>query len=107
MVKILDNVQTLETLAKALKKPCMFISIHSDPLDYCEIEQAAPYLEGQLQVMSDGYGYIVFDTEEEMREYYLQTVGDDGPTSKNDYDGNCRVYALTCNAEGRTQNENT
>jgi predicted membrane GTPase involved in stress response len=33
--------------------------------------------------------------------------GEDGPTAMNPYDGNVKIYALTCNPEGKLLNENT
>jgi len=38
---------------------------------------------------------------------YYRTVGDDGPTKLNDYNGPCRIYALTCDPFGQLLNENT
>lgn len=59
------------------------------------------------QTLVDGVAFLFFDTEEELKEYYNQVVGDDGPTEANPYDGPCRVYALTCGPDGQLLNENT
>ena len=50
---------------------------------------------------------LTFDTEKEMEKHYDLTVGDDGPTKYNSYDGECRVYALTCSNTGELLTENT
>lgn len=83
-----------------------------------EVCKAAPYLnpktkfkfEGKNtigQVMGDGYGFFLFDTEAELNRYYESTVGDDGPMKYNKYKGPARVYALTCDPDGYLLNENT
>jgi hypothetical protein len=78
--------------------------IHFDPeLPWEEVIKAAPYLqdrEERIQILIDGYAYILFDTYEEMRTMYYMTVGDDGPTSTNPYSGVAKVYALTCGPKG-------
>lgn len=79
-----------------------------------EIYKAAPYLKGRtlgersdfLDIITNEQGVLVFDTKEEMDRYYDQTVGDDGPTKLNPYDGPGRVGALTCGPRGLI-NENT
>ena len=72
---------------------------------------AAPWLKGlqdsSLQGISDGHGLALFDTAEERDAAYRNTVGDDGPTSTNPYNGPCRIYALTISPEGELLNENT
>jgi len=51
--------------------------------------------------------FLLFETEEDMSVCYRATVGDDGPTELNPYDGPARIYALTCGPDGVTGNENT
>ena len=74
-----------------------------------EVTQAAPYLHDidDMQLICDGAGFLTFHTEEEMLHVYDQTVGDDGPTELNPYDGSTRVYALTISPNGVALNENT
>jgi len=109
-MKILGDIETLQALAKALGKPCMFIALNSNgndallPSEYCK---AAPYLEGNLQIHIDHQAYLVFDSDAEMEAAFKRTVGDDGPTSTNVYEGDANVYALTCGADGELRNENT
>jgi hypothetical protein len=65
-----------------------------------------PSADDYHQIMMDGEGFSIFDTEEEMEAFYDMIVGDDGPTKSNPYDGPIRVYALTCGPNG-LMNENT
>jgi len=106
-MKILESHETLRTLAKALQKPCMFISFEPEKIE--ELVKAAPYLnkEENGQVLVNGWAYLVFDNNAEMEQYYLMTVGDDGPTVLNNYDGSARIYAVTCNPNGEIEKENT
>jgi hypothetical protein len=85
----------------------MYISLSSGELP--EIENAAPYLKEHLPMLlvSGGEAYLFFDSEEDMNLCYHQTIGDDGPTETNSYDGPARVYALTCGPNGKLINENT
>jgi len=65
-----------------------------------------PEADDYHQIMMDGEGFSIFDTEEEMDAFYDLIVGDDGPTKSNPYNGPIRVYALTCGPNG-LMNENT
>jgi len=108
-MKALDQIAVLEALCRATRQWGMFINIHvPDAADWEEIWKAAPYLDDHMQILADGCGIFLFDTETEMQEYYDQTVGDDGPTETNGYNGPASVYAITCNNAGQTMcNENT
>jgi hypothetical protein len=55
----------------------------------------------------DGERYFLFETEEAMLAAYDATVGDDGPTAANAYDGSASIYALTCSPAGELLTENT
>jgi hypothetical protein len=102
----------LQAISKGLEKPVLYISFALPSISEWdewigELRQAAPYLfDGCVfkypQILSDGNGYLVCDSKEEMEELYNLTVGDDGPTATNPYDGPVRVYALTSDG-----NENT
>lgn len=110
-MRALSHVAAACELAKALGKPVLYIN-HSggydpDPDRYLA---AAPYLrnvDATLQIMADGCGFIVCENEEELERLYELTVGDDGPTKTNPYDGPERFYALTIDANGQPHNENT
>lgn len=79
--------------------------IHLDDLEAATIfmDRSAP---NYLQVMSDGEGFSIFETKEEMVTFYDNIVGDDGPTKSNPYNGKIKIYALTCGPTGLL-NENT
>lgn len=114
-MKILSHSDTLEILAKATKKPCLYLNLedhwgYKDPGKFFnELLKAAPYLnlKDHGQAILDGCAFIVCEDEAELSRLYYQTVGDDGPTKTNKYRGKVRVYALTCDANGELQNENT
>ena len=84
---------------------CLYISIPNRS-NYKEILKAAPYLTDD-QAICDGVYILVCSTEEEMYKYYDLTIGDDGPTGSNKYDGEARVYAVTINNKGEMETENT
>lgn len=106
-MKVLTTIEAMQALAKALNKYCMFIGFDDDNFD--EINKAAPYLDlySHGQVFVDGNAILVFDSQQEMKDHYQLTVGDDGPTGANPYDGSARVYALTCGPDGELLSENT
>jgi len=105
----LTVIEAMQLLARWIDKPCMYIET-GDELAF-EIECAAPYLdnsdETDCRIIHDGVGIIAFESERLMEEAFEVTVGEDGPTKLNPYDGPARVYALTCNAKGEILNENT
>ena len=108
VMKILDETQVLTTLCILSEKYGMYINfIEQDNI--AEIIEAAPYLDfiEHSQVFMDGHGWILFDSEEEMEDCYGRTVGCDGPTELNPYNGKVRVSAVTCSPKGELQNENT
>ena len=112
-MQILDKIEAFKQLCKSMSKWGMYIYAceHLVPAeDYiAELKKAAPYLDFMKhgKVMMDGCGIILFDSEEELNALYYQTVGDDGPTNHNPYDGPMKVYALTCSPDGLLMNENT
>jgi len=109
MIQKLNIHDAFQALCKATKKWGVAISF-GDVEDYADVEKAAPYLtlEDDFQIIiSDGRGIILCDTEEEMNSIFHQTVGDDGPTELNSYNGPVRVYALTCSPDGKMLTENT
>lgn len=88
----------------------MYASVSNPGLEHEEILKAAPWASESTSLwnltVEDGV-YLIFSSEKEMRAVYEQTVGDDGPTETNPYNGPARVYALTCDPEGNNLNENT
>ena len=108
-MKIMTIHESMQALAKSLNKPCMYISWDSDDNFEEEICKAAPYLnlEEHFQILCDGSAIIAFDSDGEMDKAFNQTVGDEGPTKQNKYNGEATVYALTCNAKGEIETVNT
>ena len=74
-----------------------------------ELPLAAPGLldENYHELFLEGRIVLMFANQEECNAVYGNVIGDDGPTDTNEYDGDVRVYALTCDNEGSLRNENT
>lgn len=88
----------------------MYASVSDPEVVHEELLKAAPWAaerDALWNLTAEGGVYLIFSNEAEMLTVYEQTVGDDGPTKTNSYDGPVRVYALTCDPEGNTLNENT
>jgi hypothetical protein len=107
-MEIIEREKVLSKLCKLSKKFGMYISFDKDQI-WPEVCEAAPYLdfEKHIQVLMDGYAWILFDSEDEMLDCYERTVGDDGPTDLNPYNGSANVYVVTCSPKGELMNENT
>jgi len=106
----LYRTEILSALCKATGRCGMllepFIPNMKNPLE--EIIKAAPYLSmDDMQIIFDEHGIILFDNRAEMDATFELTVGDDGPTDTNPYDGPARVWALTCDESGQLLSENT
>lgn len=100
--------QLMKLACRATDKWGVYIEIRPfDDLD--EVLKAAPYLSvsDDAQIIADGCGVILCDSKEEAERIFYQTVGDDGPTETNPYNGPARVYAMTCSDGGMLLNENT
>ena len=120
-MEALTSTNIFERLCKAEQKWGLYISIGSltedvsnllqSPSVIHETVQACPILDWNIhehaQIILDGEGWFLFDTQEECEKAFWSTVGDDGPTLSNLYDGPMRVYALTCGPDGQLRNENT
>lgn len=111
-MQFLSSNEVFQEACKSLLKWGMLINFTNFHLDLAEVQKAAPYLKSEgyalpIPLIFDGGGHLFFDTEEEMNEAFGQTVGDDGPTKSNPYDGPARVYTLTCSPEGKLLSENT
>lgn len=110
-MQVLSAIEAAETLSKASGKWVLYISFCVDEETWIKTDlfEAAPYLNFRehLQILADGQGFIVCDSQEECEALFQQTVGDDGPTDANPYDGPMRVYALTISPTRGLCNENT
>lgn len=101
-----DTEEDLEELYKAA--PYLDIRKERDVIKQIT-EETKPRLDFYAKIshiIHNGKGYLFFDTEDEMDYFYSLTVGKDGPTPLNDYNGGFRVYAYTCNPKGQILTEN-
>jgi len=107
------KAQNLSSLCKKSGKWGMYVSLgHQDGASKPGIGDyilAAPYLRHieNEPILVNGFGYFLFDHEDDMEHAFDITIGDSGPTKWNDYSGPASIYALTCNPEGVTLDENT
>jgi hypothetical protein len=103
-----DGTKTFTELCRLNSMWGLSVSFQDDD-DLDEVIKAAPYLnyKDHGQILAEGSAIVLCDTEEEVVELYKRTVGDDGPTKLNDYDGPVKVYARVCNPQGEVLFENT
>lgn len=100
-----DLQKLFEAHCKATKQWGLLLAF--DIADQSGLRLACPYFdELPMQAQFDGHAFI-FGTRDVIAELFWKTVGDDGPTSANAYSGPVRVYAMTCDDNGRGMNENT
>lgn len=113
-----EGATILQLLCKQQRKCGMLLSPSSVPKredgdhDLDELVKAVPFLAELftsvlMELAFHGPVYLFFESHEEMMEAYDLVVGDDGPTAKNPYNGEARVYALTCSKTGKLETENT
>lgn len=103
-----DMTEVLRALCKATEKWGLFISFDTSCIQE-EVIEACSFLDldEHRQIIFDGIGYFLFDTEEELWQHYKMCIGEDGPTELNNYNGPLVVYALTVNNLGEYQTVNT
>ncbi len=111
-MKILDQFAVLSAVAKGLGKWCMYVGVPYSIEQEAEVLKAAPCLRNldpfdRDRLFEDGGGILAFDSEAECNEAFESTVGEDGPTKTNPYDGEVKVFATTCDPKGRGMQENT
>ena len=104
MIQKLNQHEVFKRLCAATGKHGLYVS-WSETHFFGETIKAAPYLD--RDIVFDGQCVILCDTKEERDNLYDQTVGDDGPTEMNSYNGPARVYVLTCDSHGNLLTENT
>lgn len=116
-MKKLSLMKTIEYFCKQQKVWGVYISYALQPdgedsdswiKNEEELYKAAPYLnrDKDYQLIFDEGGFILCDSEEEAFNVFDQTVGDDGPTKLNKYNGPMRVYAIVAGPRG-FETENT
>lgn len=105
-MEVVSKYDVLSTVCRVKRKWGLYASWCIDDLD--EVRKAAPYLSSLKEfVIYNGEVYLFFGSEAEMQDIYDQTVGEDGPTRLNGYDGPGKVFALTCGPDGELRTENT
>jgi hypothetical protein len=119
VTEVTYHLSLCEAYSKVHNKFCLYLSISSgvDWDDSCnfkkafrQLRRAAPYLtkeQGIDMLMNHGWILIVCSSEKEMNKKFWQTVGDDGPTKSNPYNGKTRIYAVTIDPTLGATNENT
>jgi hypothetical protein len=110
-MKILTVRDTCQQTAKSLNKWCLFISFtgNTDRADHREMRKAVPYLDyvDATKLYCGQQLFLVCDDKKECHKLFDQTVGDDGPTLTNSYNGYARVYAEIIGPDGKSRGENT
>jgi len=117
-MRTINQTEVEQELAKHLNKWCLHLhnttttdvdAIMGETSYIDELMKAVPYLskDQAWQLEYNGGLLIVCDSEEECNRMFRQTIGDDGPNDTNQYNGKCRVYALTISNQGVLMNENT
>lgn len=96
-------------VAEKLQKPCLYLSSigMTDLVEADEVHKAVPYLPKDHELLFGDRLLLIFDTEEERDKIYEMTVGDEGSTETNSYDGPAAVYAITIGRDGMFGTENT
>ncbi len=107
-----NHSEMLQALCRAEKRPGMYLRFDfpdaaDDPVG--ETLKAVPYLDEKrhAQLFHDGFGFVFFDTVEDMRACFDRTRGPEGPARDNPYRGPARVYAVACDADGAILGDNT
>ena len=94
----------IERYCKTEKKHCLYLSLQSDSDfdDIDELRKAAPYLtKGDCaDLILQGWLVVECESLAAMNKLFEQTIGDDGPTDLNKYNGKHRIYALTIGPKG-------
>lgn len=115
-MQVLSQTEVFRLLCKSTQKHGVYVSgfdlnLEDDDGDPIPLEslKAAPYLNlrDHGQAFFEGSAIILCDSVEEQDFVYYSTIGDDGPTKLNKYDGPARIYALTCDPFGELGTENT
>lgn len=108
-MKVIKDNEQLSLVAKGLKKPLLWLSAGSFEFTG-NPHPAAPYLgtgDALMELYVNGGVLLVCDDMKEAWSLYKQTVGDDGPTATNPYNGEERIYAMLVDADGKIITENT
>lgn len=94
-------------LCKAMNKYGMVFHFECPENRQLNVTRTAPWFnedfigKNYFQMLYDGCGFLMFDTEEEMNEIFLKTIKDEIQ------DGEDGVYAMTIGNDGEWLSENT
>lgn len=99
------SVECFKELCKLSGQHGLYLNYDSDRYGYEDIKLAVPFLSRDDFIQDRNI--FLFDNERECTEHFDMVVGDDGATKLNKYNGEVRVYALTCDNYGLLRTENT
>ena len=109
-MKLINWFDTYDLAAKALGKWCIVASCTAHDWLHPDAVKAAPWLasldKGDLVHVDDRL-FVAFDSEAECMAAFWSTVGEDGPTKTNPYDGYMRVSAIVISPVSGAVTENT
>jgi len=104
-MKSFHSVECFKELCKLSSQCGLYLNYDSNEYGYEDIKLAVPFLLWDDYIQDRNI--FLFDSEKECRDHFDMVVGDDGATKSNKYNGEVRVYALTCNNNGELITENT
>jgi hypothetical protein len=94
-MKFITRYEQFELLCKSTKKWGLYLGF--DGCDtFAQVQVAAPYIDFDTWI--NDANVCLFNSEEEMDEYFQQTICDEVEHG---------IFALTCNPDGQLLNENT
>jgi hypothetical protein len=108
-ITVLNTVDMFALACRGAKRWGLYLSWDSE-MPWEDLTQAAPYLADDWKFhifLTDGQLPLLLESREEMVRLFELTVGDDGPTPTNPYNGPCRVFACICDPDGNLLSENT
>ena len=109
-MKIVDEMGLFALACKAQTMWGLYLSfpeVWEDPKITEEFKKACLFYDKLGTVSMDGKAYLFFESETEMWDHYYSVVGEDGPTKMNPYNGDFKIFALTCDPQGNMLTENT
>lgn len=115
----MNRVEILQQLCKTTNSWGLYLLVNTEhnmpgaslAEKNAETVKAAPYLKIVGEHLFSGYNdesmWILCDSAEECYTLFNQTVGDEGPTATNPYEGPGNVFAMIISNSGRIVAENT
>jgi len=111
-MKAVTRLEMAEFSARSTGRWVVMASHTFDKADRSELHLAAPWvtaldIHDRVEFEITGEIVLLFDSEEDARMAFDVTVGDDGPTVSNPYNGETRVYACLISPSSGAVTENT